>query len=100
MALLLSRLCCCRCCRGSASARDTWACHAPPPTATVRCCAQVIALHNAFLSAALERSLLTQVTILSRVNSLLAAAADLGRQAAALSDDAEPGASGASGEHG
>lgn len=47
---------------------------------------QVIVLHNSFLSAALEHCLLTQIDVVKLINSLLAAAAELAQQAAALVD--------------
>eukprot|EP00775_Hariotina_reticulata_P011046 gene11046-11201_t len=54
----------------------------------------VIVLHNSFLSAALERCLLTQIDVVKLINSLLAAAAELAQQAAALVDIRSTGVEG------
>jgi hypothetical protein len=42
-------------------------------------CWQVIQLHNAFLSAALERSLLMQAEVVQHIHNLLAAAKELSK---------------------
>jgi len=52
---------------------------------------QVIVLHNSFLSAALERCLLTQIEVVKLINSLLAASSELTQQAAALVDISSTG---------
>jgi hypothetical protein len=49
-------------------------------------CAQVICLHNAFLSAALQRCLLTETHMVRHISVLLQAAHALAKEVAGLND--------------
>lgn len=52
-------------------------------------CLQVIQLHNAFLSAALERSLLLQADVVRHIHNLLAAAKELANVVGHVTGDAQ-----------